>query len=143
LGSFSTSGKALLEEIKVAVRKLGYEPLLLDEVPDEPASNLQQKVDLCARLARFVIFEDSEKSGHLFELPLCKAAECIMIVLRRYGIAGSTMSLGIDKTSKVIQGWPYEPGSLETTLCAAFEWAEKVRSGLQANYDEVFPWRTP
>ncbi|MBI2999183.1 MAG: hypothetical protein HYY46_12185 [Deltaproteobacteria bacterium] len=90
LGDYGNEGRKRLEEIKGALVQLGYAPLLLDEIPDDLHYDLQQKAVAVGSVARFVVIDDSSKSGHLVEYSHGQINRWILIILRLDSSDGST-----------------------------------------------------
>jgi hypothetical protein len=140
LGSYSDAGENRLQAISEAVRELGYDPLLVRDVEDYPGHSLSQKVAALGGISRFVIVDDTDASGHLAELSLCKSGGWITIVLR-FGRAGSYMSAGVSLDSNVILERAVDRDTLDESLRQSVEWAvlrlKEMRKDLQA----IYPWR--
>jgi hypothetical protein len=143
LGSYSSAGIQRLRTLERAVADLGYEPVLISDVPDQPAQTLEQKVVMVGSLSRFVLIDDAEKSGHLTELPLCKANGWITVVLRPDGHASSAMSAAASVLSNVICELSYEPNAIESVLPEAIQWAEAKHSEIGLRIRAAYPWSTP
>ncbi|MBI5185009.1 MAG: hypothetical protein HZA01_04695 [Nitrospinae bacterium] len=141
LGDYDSSGHSRLRCIKHALMKLGYEPLLIKDIPDHPHHDLPQKVVAIAAISRFIIVDDSSKSGHLLEVQLCKQNSWITILLRAAGQGGSWMTAGASHTSNVIIEIDYDPDTPEKTIADASTWAENKLKELQVKFDNTYPWR--
>lgn len=88
------TGPALdrLKRIESKLQELGYYTYIIKEQPDRIGEGVAQKVMRHALSSRFVIIENSEPSGHLYELPhVAKAAECVTIVLQEEGKGATWM----------------------------------------------------
>jgi hypothetical protein len=55
LGDYNQPGKGRLISIRQTLNALGYNPVLLDEIPDDLHYNLQQKAVAIGSVSRFVI----------------------------------------------------------------------------------------
>ena len=141
LGDFSPTGRARLEAISRAIASCGYDPILLDELPDEPSMDLSQKAVVMGSMSRFTVIDDSSKSGHLVEAGLARTNEWITIVLRLVGSDSSYMTHGWTATSRVLTELEYELGTIDAALQTGLEWAEKTRAALVADYTSTYPWR--
>jgi hypothetical protein len=108
LGDF-TAGRARLEAIRASLVRLGYDAVLLDEVPEDLNYDLQQKFQAVGPVCRFLVFEDSTPSGHLVEMTLAASFNPIAIILREGTSKSTFMTQGLELTSKVAQEWTYEP----------------------------------
>ena len=142
LGDYGQSGKARLEAIAKVVRELGYDPILLSDVPDEPSMDLQQKVVALGSASRFVVIDDSSKSGHLVEAAHVVTNRWITVVLRLAGSDGTYLTHGWSATSKVATERSYTSQNLAEVLREALRWSEDIRSNLVGTYETVYPWRT-
>jgi hypothetical protein len=88
------TGPALdrLKRIESKLQELGYYTYIIKEQPDRIGEGVVQKVMRYALSSRFVIIENSEPSGHLYEIPhVAKAAECVTIVLQEEGKGATWM----------------------------------------------------
>ena len=141
LGDYSTEGRPRLAAIASEIAACGYDPILLDELPDEPSMDLSQKAVTVGSMSRFTVIDDSSKSGHLVEATLARTNGWITIVLRLEGGDSSYMTHGWTATSKVITELEYELGTLDATVLAGMQWAEKTREALVADYVSTYPWR--
>jgi hypothetical protein len=126
LGDFGVEGRQRLTGIAAELRKFGYEPVTLDDVPDHVLINLRQKVTAVGSLARYVIIDDSSKSGHLLETGHVLANDFVTVVLRLEGSEGTMMTRGLEATSKVIRELEYTTASLRTVIGEAVDWAEST-----------------
>jgi hypothetical protein len=130
LGSYSAGGRARLDKMKAILTELGYDPILLSDVPDQPAQTLQQKVVMLGSVSRFVVMDDSEKSGALAELPLCQGNGWVTAILRLGGRPSSAMSKDAGLLSSVIVELAYDEAGPRAVLESAVRWAERRRSEL-------------
>jgi len=135
------NGFTRLQGISRVLTDLGYDPLLIKDIPDHPHQDLTQKVVAIGSIARFVMVEDSSKSGHLFEVPLCKQNNWVTVLLRCHGSAGSWMTAGASHQSKVILEQSYDPKAPKKSLIAATKWAEGKLIELKTKFDGTYPWR--
>jgi len=119
---------------------LGYEPVLIMDVPDQPAQTLAQKVVTVGSLSRFVIIDDTEKSGHHSEIELCKANQWITVILRPDGHPSSSMSAGTSVTSNVILETSYSSGDIAGSLAESIRWAERKRDEIGRGLATHYPW---
>jgi hypothetical protein len=143
LGSYSDEGMTRLRAIEHRLAELGYEPILLCDVPDQDAQTLEQKVVMVGSLSRFVILDDSEKSGQLAELALCKTNGWVTVVLQPSGHPSSAMSAAASALSNVIRETPYELGFIASALTSSVEWAEAKRVAIGRTLHAAYPWIIP
>lgn len=141
LGSYEADGIARLEALAVALRERGYDPILIKNVPDHPHQDLTQKVVAIAAIARFIIVDDSTKSGHLAEVQLCKLNNWITVLLRAHGVGASWMTAGASIASNVIHELPYDPTAADRAIELAAGWAEDKIRELEVRFDSTYPWR--
>jgi len=125
LGSYSSDGRARLTEIKAGLTDLNYDPLLVEDIEDLPGQTLQQKVVMLGSLARFVVLDDTEPSGHLTELRLCQENGWLTAVLRPRGRPSSAMSANPGLLSSVILEVNFDPKDLHLELAKVALWAER------------------
>jgi hypothetical protein len=142
LGDYGVEGKQRLRTISSCLAALGYEPVLVEEIPDHPPQDLTQKVVMIGSAARFVVMDDSSRSGHLSELPICKSNSWVTILLRLGGKGGSWMTAGASHSSNVILEKEYEAGTEPLRVREAAEWAERKLAELGRELDSTYPWRT-
>jgi hypothetical protein len=142
LGSYSLEGLARLRAIQAFLRGMGYEGVLLIDVPDQEAQSLDQKVVMLGSLSRFLVIDDTEKSGHLKELSLCQENDWITIILRPGGRPSSAMTAGAAIFSTVILEASYEGSSIVLALPDAIVWAEERRNQVGSRL-RPGPWAAP
>src|SRR5882672_5384210 len=81
-----------LKRIESKLQELGYYTYIIREQPDKPGESVIQKVMRYALSSKFVIIENTETSGHLYEIPhVAKAAECVTVVLQEEGKGATWM----------------------------------------------------
>lgn len=143
LGDYGAEGMPRLEQVRQSLVSLGYQPLLIKDVPDLPSLDLPRKVALIGNMCRFAVIEDSSTSGHLAEVPICDQNHWVTILLRAGGKSASYMTVGISKTNKLILEKDYDPASPTPAIKEAIQWAEEKLSELKIELDPLFPWRKP
>lgn len=143
LGDYDEAGSKRLESISSKLSQLGYDPILVKDVPDCPSQDLNQKVVLLGSLSRFVVVDDSSKSGHLKEVGWCEQNNWITILLRAGGQVGSWMTAAASLYSKVVLEHPYDPQAPLADLIQATDWAESVLVNLRQRLGSTYPWRRP
>lgn len=143
LGDYGAEGRIRLRNISEVLVGLGYEPLLVDEIPEHPQYSLIQKVVALGSVMRFVVVDDSSKSGHLVELQHALANNWVTIILRMRGSETSFMTKGADLQSKVVLEQDYEPSALSSVLGESVQWAEETIRDLQRGMITMYPWRDP
>jgi len=128
-------------EIKTSLEGIGYSPILLDEVPDDFHYSLPQKAVAIGSVVRFVVVDDSSKSGHLVEYSHAVNNRWVSIVLRYEGSDGSFMTRGESNYSKVVSEWDYNQATMGEIIESAVQWAEGTISSLKKAGRKTYPWR--
>lgn len=141
LGSYDPEGEKRLEAIAAALKDIGYEPMLVRDIPDFEHYDLSQKVVAIGAVARFIVVDDSSPSGHLAELELCRLNRWGMVILRAHGTGSSWMTAGASLSSNVIHETSYDPENTRPTLEEAAKWAEDRLGGLKEQLGGLYPWR--
>jgi hypothetical protein len=142
LGDFNAEGRTRLKAIRKVLAGLSYSPILLDQIPDDFRYDLQQKAIAIGSLARFVVIDDSSKSGHLVEFVHAQTNRWVTIVLRLEGSKGSFMTHGLSSYSKVMRECTYSFANLPAVLSEAVQWAEETIIELKLAGMHIYPWRT-
>jgi hypothetical protein len=92
LGKDTGAGMKRLRLIAGALEELGYYPVIIKDQPDKLGESVIQKVMRYALSSRFVLVENTEPSGHLYEIPhVGKAAECVVGFLQEKGKGATWM----------------------------------------------------
>ena len=94
-------------------------------------------------MCRFVVIDDSAKSGQAAEIPIVEAVRATTVVLRRVGSESTFVTRGLGATSKIIREYNYESGTLDQVLVTAVGWAENTIADLEREYSRTYPWRPP
>jgi len=141
LGDYGFEGRKRLEEIKTSLEGLGYAPILLDEIPDDFHYSLPQKAVAVGSVVRFVVVDDSSKSGHLVEYSHAVNNRWVTIVLRYEGSDGSFMTRGESNYSKVVSECDYNQATMGKIIESAVQWAEGAISSLKEAGKKTYPWR--
>jgi hypothetical protein len=141
LGDYSDEGAARLATIGQVLGEVGYVPILLKDLPDDPHMSLAQKASHFASISRFIVVDDSSKSGHLVEFAHVRAQEWVTVVLRLKGSDGSFMTRGASLTSTVVYEAEYDTSGLRNTLLEGIAWAEAKLVELKRLLADTYPWR--
>ncbi len=142
LGNYKdTQGVDRLEVLKQELIILGYNPLLVKDVPDHVHQTLRQKVALLGNLSRFVIIDDTLASGHISELEICEQNELVTIILRKDGKPSSYMTASSDVSTNIRKAFAFDPPSITKILPQATQWAEETLINLKIELDRIYPWR--
>jgi hypothetical protein len=142
LGDYEPAGLMRLQSISREFEALGYEVILVKDIPDHPHQDISQKVIAIGSVSRFVVVDDSSKSGHLLEIQLCKQSSWITILLRANGHGGSWMTAGASFASNVILEQAYVPTMPRQAVIESASWAENKITELQSNLKKTYPWRS-
>lgn len=121
------TGPALdrLKRIESKLQELGYYTYIIKEQPDRAGEGVVQKVMRYALSSRFVVIENSEPSGHLYEIPhVAKAAECVTIVLQEEGKGATWLFEDAYAKHKHWHKIEYKDDLLEDAVAQAAIWAE-------------------
>jgi hypothetical protein len=130
-----------LKQIEERLQELGYFTYIIKEQPDRVGEGVVQKVLRYALSSKFVVIENTEPSGHLYEIPhVTKLAECVTMVLQEKG-KGATWMFEDAYTKhthwhKII----YAPGELTGAVEQAAAWAEEYVKGFAQYQEEHLPW---
>jgi hypothetical protein len=122
------SGAALdrLKSIASRLEELGYYTYIIKEQPDRLGESVVQKVLRYAMSSKFVIIENTEASGHLYEIPhVAKAAECVTVVLQEEGRGATWMFEDAYAKHKHWHKLTYRLGEIKPAVDQAVAWAEK------------------
>lgn len=137
------TGEALerLKRIDAKLQELGYFTYLIKEQPDRAGESFIQKVMRYALSAKFVVIENTEPSGHLYEIPhVAKAAECVTVVLQENGKGATWMFEDAYDKHRHWQKIVYEAGDLDRAVRQASEWAEGFVREFAARQSAALPW---
>ncbi len=141
LGAYDSEGLKRLRGISSSLVALGYEPLLIKDVPDIQAYNLSQKLEAIGPMARFIVIDDSLPSGHLIEVEICRRHDWVTVLLRAGGHGASWMTAGASTTSNVILERGYTPSDPAAAITEATTWAEETLERLERDFNSIYPWR--
>jgi len=141
LGDYSTEGLARLELITEQLKVCGYEPVLGRDIPDVPHEDLSHKVIAIGAAARFVVIDDSSKSGHLTELEICRHNRFLTVILRSGAGDSSYMTAGASIDSNVILEKEYDSDTLGQVVVQSTQWVEQRIDARITEYKKVYPWR--
>jgi len=135
---------AALDKLKTIASKLeelGYYTYIIKEQPDRLGESIVQKVLRYALSSKFVLIENTEVSGHLYEIPhVTKAAECVTVVLQEERKGATWMFEDAYAKHKHWHKLIYRRGQLERAVEDAVAWAEKFVSDF-ADYQVInLPW---
>ena len=137
------TGPALdrLKRIASKLQELGYYTYIIKEQPDKAGESVIQKVMRYALSSKFVLIENTEASGHLYEIPhVTKGAECVTVVLQEEGKGATWMFEDAYAKHKHWHKLTYKENKLEDAVEQAAAWAEKFVGEFAAYQVTKLPW---
>lgn len=137
------TGPALdrLKRIEARLQELGYYTTIVKEQPDRAGESVIQKVMRFALSSKLVLIENTEASGHLYEIPhVAKAAECVTIILQEEGKGATWMFEDAYAKHKHWHRLTYRQKELERAVDEAAAWAEKFVGEFAAYQAANLPW---
>jgi hypothetical protein len=137
------TGAALdrLKTMKCKLEELGYYIYIIKEQPDRLGESIVQKVLRYALSSKFVLIENTEPSGHLYEIPhVAKAAECVTVVLQEEGKGATWMFEDAYAKHNHWRKLTYREGRLEDAVEKAAAWAEKFITDFAGYQVANLPW---
>jgi hypothetical protein len=135
------SGRDRLEAIRETLEGHGYVVTLLDEIPDDPYSDLRNKFRAVANVVRFVVIDNSSRGGQMVELELATQLSVVTIVLIARGSDRSFMTVASALRSSVMSEAEYGDDDIGEVLQLQTSWAEATLARLSRDYEKSFPWR--
>lgn len=144
LGKDTDDGLDRLRLIASRLEALGYYAVIIKDQPDRLGESVLQKVMRHALSSKFVIVENTEPSGHLYEIPhVGKAAECVIAFLQEDGRGATWMFEDAFARNNHWQKFVYPAGGIEKSVEAAAGWAEEFVKQFGAFQQRVLPWMMP
>ena len=141
LGKDTGEGLDLLKRIQIHLDNLGFYTYIIKEQPDIIGESVIQKVLRFGLSSRFVIIENSEPTGHLYEFPhITKFAELTSIVLQRQGEGSTWMFEDLYHRLQNIKKFEYTNETLEDEINLGIEWANSYLSTFGKFQKEKLPW---
>jgi hypothetical protein len=137
------TGEALerLRQISSRLEALGYYAVIIKDQPDKLGESVLQKVMRHALSSKFVLVENTEPSGHLYEIPhVGKAAECVTAFLQEEGKGATWMFEDAFGKNQHWRKFVYQPGELDGAVDDAAQWAEDFIKQFGAFQQRVLPW---
>lgn len=140
LGRDAGRARERLARIREFVEQHGYRGILVREQPEDVEMGLISKVLLYVLLSRFVVVENSDPSGHLYELPYVRGTESVIGLLQQRNVGATRMFDDMLKKHPLCKRFYYTDRSLGATVGKLVEWAEKrIATNAEANR-EAWPW---
>ena len=141
LGKDSGSALDRLKRIESRLQELGYYTYIIKEQPDKAGESVIQKVMRYALSSKFVLIENTEASGHLYEVPhVTKAAECVTVVLQEEGKGATWMFEDAYAKHRHWHKLSYKDDELENAVEQAAAWAEKFVGKFGSYQVRKLPW---
>jgi hypothetical protein len=141
LGKDTGAALKTLKRIASKLQAMGYHTYIIKEQPDRLGESIVQKVLRYALSSKFVIIENSQPSGHLYEVPhVAKLAECVTAVLQERGKGATWMFEDAYAKHPHWQKIVYAPTRLEKAVEDAARWAEKFRGHFAKYQMSHLPW---
>lgn len=144
LGKDTDEGLDRLRVIASRLETLGYYAVIIKDQPDKLGESVLQKVMRHALSSKFVVVENTDPSGHLYEIPhVGKAAECVIAFLQEEGKGATWMFEDAFARNKHWQKFVYSAGRIEESVDEAVAWAEDFVKQFGAFQQRVLPWMKP
>ena len=144
LGKDTDEALDRLRLIASRLEALGYYAVIIKDQPDKLGESILQKVMRHALSSKFVIVENTDPSGHLYEIPhVGKAAECVIAFLQEEGKGATWMFEDAFARNKHWQKFVYPAGGIERSVDEAATWAEDFVRQFGAFQQRVLPWMIP
>lgn len=141
LGKDTGEGLELLKRIQSHLENLGFYTYIIKEQPDIIGESVMQKVLRFGLSSRYVIIENSEPTGHLYEFPhITKFAELTSIVLQRKGEGATWMFEDLYHKLKSIKKFEYTNETLEEQINQGINWADNYLKEFGNYQKENLPW---
>ena len=141
LGKDTGEGLELLKRIQLHLDNLGFYTYIIKEQPDVIGESVMQKVLRYGLSSRFVIIENSEPTGHLYEFPhITKFAELTSIVLQRQGEGSTWMFEDLYHRLQSIKKFEYNNDNLEKQIDIGIQWAYEYLESFAKYQKQKLPW---
>jgi hypothetical protein len=141
LGKDSGPALDVLKRIASKLQELGYYTYIIKEQPDRIGESVVQKVLRYALSSKFVIIENSEPSGHLYEIPhVTELAECVTVVLQEEGKGATWMFEDAYAKHNHWRKILYPEGNIEKAVEQAATWAEECIKQFAKYQIDHLPW---
>jgi hypothetical protein len=141
LGKDTGPGLDRLKRIASKLEQIGYYTYIIKEQPDRTGESIVQKVLRYALSSKFVLIENTEPSGHLYEIPhVAKAAECVTVVLQESDKRATWMFEDAYAKHRHWHKLAYENAELEDAVEQAAAWAEKFLAEFADYQIANLPW---
>ena len=141
LGSYDSPYETELMQVRDYLRRVGYDAVLIKDLPELPEQSLPDKVRLWTTASRFCVMVDREASGHIKEYEMVKSQHKPLIMLRPED-SGSTWMIGDDEIVDLnyVKTFEFSENPL-AELEGAIQWVEDLLSERGRSYPEFYPWK--
>lgn len=141
LGKDTDEHLETLVQVKEVLEDAGFYVYIIKEQPDRLGESVLQKVLRYALSSRFVIVENTDPSGHLYEFShVAKMAECTVAVLQKSGAGSTWMFEDAYFRHNHWQKFEYDEGSIAESISNAIEWAQNFNAEFGEYQKLVLPW---
>lgn len=142
LGSYSDRGTDRIARIRATLNDAELDGVSLAEFADIHQQSLFEKMLMFGSLARFIVCDESEASGHLIELKACADIGFVTAILRNQGKPITWMNSDIAAERTYMKVFCYvADGDLDETVMAAVKWAQTKVAERSDFYNREYPWR--
>jgi hypothetical protein len=130
-----------LEAIATKLQDAGFHVYIIKQEPDRLGESVLQKVLRYALASRFVVIENTEPSGHLYEIPhVAKMAECVVAILQEQGKGSTWMFEDAYFRHQHWKKFEYETATLDAVTTDAASWATEFVNQFGAHQQATLPW---
>lgn len=130
-----------LEAIAARLQDAGFHVYIIKQEPDRLGESVLQKVLRYALASRFVIIENTEPSGHLYEIPhVAKMAECVVAVMQERGMGSTWMFEDGYFRHNHWRKFEYDEATLGSATEDAAKWAMEFVQKFGAHQLATLPW---
>lgn len=141
LGKDTGEGLELLKRIQIHLDNLGFYTYIIKEQPDRIGESIMQKVLRYGLSSKFVIVENSEPTGHLYEFPhITKFAELTSIILQRQGEGSTWMFEDLYHKLINIRKFEYTNENLEEQINSGIIWVKEYTKSFGEFQKQKLPW---
>jgi len=140
LGKDTDDSYNTLKNIEQHFKEKGYYTIIIKDTPDKPGESVIQKVLRHASVSKFIVIENTEPSGHLYEVPhVVKDAEAITAVIQENGKGATWMFEELYNKMTTIKKFVYED-NINAVLNEAEIWAVERFEEFKKYQEENIPW---
>ena len=130
-----------LKDISEITETLGYNSIIIKEKEDILGETVKQKVLRYGMNSKFLIIENTETSGHLYELPHFEITQKIIVVLQEEDKGSTWMFEELYFTLRTVKRFRYkDEESFKNSIKDGIKWAEDTFSKLCEYQMQEVPW---